>query len=212
MRPIRSIIVFNSATAGDFLTALCWSQLKMPGELLQQESSGRMNLKNSYFKSLTTKIFYGQSSPEEFDVGKISPVENSHYWLDWYQTIADRCVFIDYPERIQQGIMEIYLEKVFANDRQKMLDLNLSHQSPALAKHINIHNIDHVLNIHWQKNIKAWRHNTAMSNIDLADFIDREKMSRMVKSLIDQDLTDLQTFNEIYDNWLDKNRKLSNLF
>jgi hypothetical protein len=212
MRPIRSIVVFNSATAGDFLTSLCWSQLQLPSELFQQEDSGRMNVNNGYFKNLTTRIFYDSAVPAEFDPARVFPVENSHYWLECYKTIADRLVFIDYPEQVQQHIMQVYLEKVFDNDRQKMLERNLPHQNPYIARKITVDNIEQVLNIHWQKNIRAWRDNPDLSAIHLADFFDRDKMQRIVGDLIDQDLTDSYKFDQIYNNWIQRNSKLASLF
>ena len=121
MRFIQSIIVFNSASAGDFLTGLCWSQLNLSSDLLKQESSGRMNIKNQYFKNITTEMFYNPNSKINLDYNKVHPVENSHYWLDSYKTIAKSCFFIDYPDHIQENILQIYLEKVLNINWKKNL-------------------------------------------------------------------------------------------
>jgi hypothetical protein len=212
MRHIRSIVVFNSATAGDFLTSLCWSQLSLPSDLCTQVTSGRVIVKNFYFKNITTKLFHDPTLPADFDYDQIFPVENSHYWLECYKTMADRCVYIDYPEHTQQQIMEIYLEKVFDNDKQKMVERNLPNQNPNIAKHITVDNIENILNIHWLKNIRAWRNNCDMSAIYLADFFDRSKMQNIVAHLINQDLSDESRFDQIYHAWIEKNHKLSSLF
>jgi hypothetical protein len=213
MRPIRSIIVFNSASAGDFLTSLCWSQLGLPDDLFDQESSGRMNTtRHWYFKKITTEIFYNADSVSNLDYNKILPVENSHYWLDCYKTIADRCVFIDYSDAVQENIMQIYLEKVFDNSRQQMLEFNRPYQDSSISKHLTVDNIEKVLNLHWKKNLKNWRNNTAMSCIDLEDFFDKSKIQRIVEKLIDQDLANQDKFDDMYNNWILKNPKLAGLF
>lgn len=212
MRPIRSVIVFNSASAGDFLTSLCWSQLNLPDNLFYQESSGRMNINHWYFKNITTEIFYNTKSTINLDYNKILPIENSHYWLDFYKIIADKCVFIDYPDHMQENIMEIYLEKVFNNNKQKMFEFNLRYQNSLIAKNLTVDNIEKVLNLHWKKNLKNWRNNLAMSPVNLEDFFDQSKIEKIVKKLIDQDYINEEKFNNVYNNWILKNQKLANLF
>lgn len=209
---IRSIIVFNSATGGDFLTSLCWSQLAGTSGSFRQEDSGRMNLNNRYFKDITTKMYHEPGINLEFDPAQMHLVENSHYWLNVYNEIADQCVFIDYPEQIQSYIMQIYLEKVFGNDKQKMLERNMPHQQSFIAKKISVDNVEKILNIHWQKNIRAWRCNSNMLPIQLADFFDYQKMQSVVCQLIGHELVDEQKFEQIYNNWLSKNNKLRCLF
>lgn len=212
MRLIRSIIVFNSATAGDFLTSLCWSQLNLPNQPWSQHSSGRMSVNNDYFKEHTTAVFYNAGSIASLDPSKIYPVENSHYWLPCYNDLADRTVFIDYPDQVQGQIIEIYLHKVFDNDKQKMLQRNLPHQLPALASKITVDNIEQVLRIHWQKNIKGWRNNSSMTSIQLADFFDQTLIQQHVCRLIDDELTNQKLFDDLYQNWLMRNHWLRSLF
>jgi|688.fasta_scaffold446783_2 hypothetical protein len=212
MRHIRSIVVFNSATAGDFLTSLCWSQLDLPTNLFDQQQSGRMTIQNFYFKDITTRLYHDPEIESTLDFSRMFPVENSHYWLECYKELADRCVFIDYPEHIQPYIMEIYLEKVFDNNKQKMIDLNLPNLHPYIASQVSVHNIDKILNIQWQKNIKGWRVNPNLSAVNLSEFFDQHKMQRMVEKLINQSLTDQSKFDLIYKNWISRNKKLSELF
>ena len=175
MRPIKSIIMFNSATAGDFLTALCWSQLFDTSSLYEQQTTGRIMLKSAYFKNVTKTIYHGNQHNVEFDYTKIHPVENSHYWLDCYLTMADRCVYINYPARVQQGILDIYLEKIFNNDIQEMLDFNLTYQHPYIASKMNVDNVSLILNNHWLKNIQTWSTNTQLKAIELEDFFVKSK-------------------------------------
>jgi len=209
---IRSIIVFNSATAGDFLTSLCWSQLDVSANLFDQKQSGRMTIQNFYFKDITTKMHHNPDCDLKLDFSRVFPVENSHYWLECYKDIADRCVFIDYPKNIQPYIIEIYLEKVFKNDKQKMIDLNLPNLHPYIASQVSVHNINEILNIQWQKNINGWRDNPNLSAINLNDFFDPHATKRMVEKLINQPLTDEHKFDIIYKNWINRNKKLSELF
>jgi hypothetical protein len=212
MRNIQSIIVFNSATAGDFLTSLCWSQLNLSNTLYNQQDSGRIKIKNMYFKDTTRQLFYNPDLDIEFDYSKIFPVENSHYWIDCYSNIAEQCFFIDYPDSVQPGILDIYLEKVFDNNVQKMLDLNLPNLHPYLAAKTTVYNIVDILNVQWLKNIKAWRENSNLSAIKLEDFFNKTAVEKIVKMLINRDISDQPRFDEIYKTWIGKNSKLMQLF
>jgi hypothetical protein len=212
MRHIQSIIVFNSATAGDFLTSLCWSQLNLSTSLYNQQDSGRVLIENSYFKDTTKQMFYNPGSTIEFDCSKIFPVENSHYWIDCYNNIANQCVFINYPDNTQQAIMDIYLEKVFDNNIQKMLDHNLVNLHAYFASKVTVDNIVDILNIQWLKNIKGWKNNPNLEAIELADFFCQKKIEKIVKMLINNSLSDQSRFDKIYKNWISKNSKLMQLF
>lgn len=212
MRPIKSIIVFNSGTAGDFLTALCWSQLFDSWSLYAQRATGRVWLNNMYFKKTTQAVYQNNQKKFDFDFEKIHPVENSHFWLDCYLDLADRCVFINYPEQIQQNIFEIYLEKVCDNKIQNMINLNIGNQHPYVASKMNVHNTQKIINHHWLKNVRDWRANPALSAIELEDFFTKSKMENIVRQLIGQDILDQQKFDNIYSNWMANNFKLRSLF
>jgi hypothetical protein len=212
MRNIQSIIVFNSATAGDFLMSLCWSQMNLPESLYSQQDSGRITIKNTYFKNIIRQMFYNPTLNIEFDYSQIFPVENSHFWIDCYNNIANQCVFIDYPESIQQGIMDIYLEKVFNNNIQEMLDYNLPNQHPYIASKTTVDNVVNILNISWLRNIKAWRENSNLSAILLEDFFNQLAMEKIVKMLINKEISNQPKFDEIYSTWISKNSKLMQLF
>ena len=211
MRRIKSIIVFNSATAGDFLTALCWSQLFDSSSLYEQQQTGRIML-DSYFKTATQKFYHNPQLNLEFDYSKIFPVDNSHYWLDCYSTLADRCVYINYPARVQQGILDIYLEKVCNNNIQEMLDLNLPNQHPYIASKMNVDNTQQIVNVHWLKNIQAWASNPRLTAIELEDFFIKSRIENIVQMLIDQEISNCELFDKIYTNWIDNNSKLKSLF
>lgn len=204
--------MFNSATAGDFLTVLCWSQLFESSSLYEQQTTGRARLKSAYFKNITKAIYHGNQHNVEFDYTKIHPVENSHYWLDCYLTMADRCVYINYPARVQQGILDIYLEKIFNNDIQEMLDFNLTYQHPYIASKMNVDNVSLILNNHWLKNIQTWSTNTQLKAIELEDFFVKSKMKNIVQMLINQEISNCELFDKIYTNWIDNNSKLKSLF
>lgn len=212
MRPIKSIIIFNSATAGDFLTALCWSQLFESSSLYEQQTTGRVMLKSSYFKKITQKIYHSNQDNVEFDYTKIYPVENSHYWLDCYLTMADHCVYINYPVELQQNIFDIYLEKVCAYNLQNMIDINLVNQHPYIASKMNVDNVQKIINIHWRKNVAAWQLNKNLTAIELEDFFDRSRLIDIVETLIGQPISYIDKFDSIYHNWLAHNSKLKSLF
>ena len=212
MRPIKSIIVFNAAAAGDFLTVLCWSQLSISTHEYFQKTSGRMEIRNGYFKKITQESFYNPQQNIEFDFSQTFPVENSHYWLDRYCNMADRCVYINYPAEVQQGILQICIEKVFDNDLQKMVDLNIANQNPYIASKMTVDNVIPILNVQWLKNIKAWKQNNQLTAIELKDFFIKSKMENIVEMLIGQEISNQKKFDELYSNWINNNSKLKNLF
>ena len=171
-----------------------------------------MTVKNMYFKKITQESFYNPKKKINFDFSQVFQVENSHYWLDQYSNIANRCVYINYPSEIQQDIMQIYIEKVFDNSVQKMLDYSIVDQTPYIASKMNVDNVIKILNIQWLKNINAWKQNNQLTAIELKDFFIKSKIESIVEMLIDGKISNQQKFNELYSNWVGTNSKLKSLF
>jgi hypothetical protein len=209
---IQSIITFNSATAGDFLMSVCCSQLQGFSLKFTQLESGRMIVNNTYFKKTSQELYYKKTNKVEWDFTKIYPVENSHFWIDAYRDLASTCVYINYPHQVQESIMDVYIEKVFDNDMQKMLDHNLPNMIPALRSKITVDNAKQVCNMLWLKNLKGWSNNSNLTPIELKDFFYKDKLEAIVKMLINNKITNQLAFNEIYNSWISKNTKLRNLF
>lgn len=212
MFPIQSIIVFNSGSAGDFLMGLCCSQIDNTLVNYKQLNSGRMLIDNEYFKTSSQKLFYNPDSDMKWDFSKTYKVENSHFWLDAYKDLASRCVYIDYPDQVQESIMDIFIEKVYNNDIQKMLDFNLPNMLPALRPKITINNTKQVYNVLWRKNLIGWHNNKNLTAIELKDFFYKNKLENIVKKLINNKISNQEMFDNIYNNWLSKNTKLRELF
>jgi hypothetical protein len=75
-----------------------------------------------------------------------------------------------------------------------------------------VYNIVDILNVQWLKNIKAWRENSNLSAIKLEDFFNKTAVEKIVKMLINRDISDQPRFDEIYKTWIGKNSKLMQLF
>jgi hypothetical protein len=108
--------------------------------------------------------------------------------------------------------VQIYVEKVFDNDVQKMLDLNIANQNSYIASKMTIDNVIPILNVQWLKNIKAWKQNNQLTAVELEDFFIKSKMENIVEMLIGQEISDQKKFDEVYGNWIDNNSKLKSLF
>lgn len=212
MRHIQSIIIFNSATAGDFLMSLCCSQIPNYSLNFKQIETGRMIVKNAYFKNISQQLYYDPTLIVEWDFTKLHPVENSHYWVDAYRDLTPTCVYINYPHQIQESIMDLYIEKVFDNDVQKMLDYNLPNMIPAFRSKITVNNAKQVHNILWLKNLKAWSNNGNLTPIELKDFFYKDKLETLVEMLTNNKIINQLLFDDIYNNWISKNTRLRNLF
>jgi hypothetical protein len=210
INPIRSIIVFNPGSAGDFLTALCLTQL-YDTELHRQTKDGRILVDTDYFKHTSQQLFYEQKSID-WDLSKLKYVENTHYWSDSYKEIADQHFYIDYPDHLQHTVMQIYLHKIFKNDIDKFLDRHLPSLPHGIRSKIDKKNALEVFNIRWLKSLKAWRSNQTLGCVQLADFFDREKLKSIVEIIIKDKIHNHEKFDLLYQEWMEKNQTIKDSF
>ena len=90
--------------------------------------------------------------------------------------------------------------------------LNNVHES--LRHYITPYNITKVVIINWNKNLKAWRTNTRLSPINLEDFFDLEKFTRIVSSVSKLSIDQLnhELLCSQYYQWQTKNQELQGMF
>jgi hypothetical protein len=215
MLPIKSIILFNGGSAGDFLKAISLGQLNQTKNFVTVNDQGRAQLSNDYFKKLCSSSYAIKTMPV-IDFIKVTQVENSHHYLPELDQLAESIWYIDYPDEIQEQIINVYIKKARKNNInfvwQREVELGILNNIPEQMKSkINQDNIVKVLNIHWLKNLRGWRNNPKLLPIQLADFFDLKKFTSIVsnvsKTSINQELLEQQ-----YQLWYNQNSELQGIF
>lgn len=170
-----------------------------------------MLVDTDYFKKISQDMFY-QSQPTAWDLSQIKHVENTHFYLDIYQEMADQCFYIDYPDHLQDEIMKIYSYKIFRNDMEKFLARHLSSLHASLQSKVNDKNALEVFNILWLKSLKSWRDRSDLLRISLADFFDQTKMISLVETIIKDKIKHPGKFDMVYSQWMEKNQTMKEIF
>lgn len=209
MQPIQSIICFTGGSAGDFLAGVCSEQL-LGMSTYQIKENGMVSLSNSIFKSITKKNYYTQSVQTDFPDSL--PVENTHFFLDFYPDITHRLFYIDYPNNIVGDIVEVYMKKRFNNDRQLLSDYVCQSYAEPLKSKITKDTVIDVCKINWLRTIRAWQNNSLLSPVYLKDYFDRQKFYSIIETICQCKIKDYKKLSVSYDNWISKNNQLSQLF
>ena len=220
MCPIQSLICFNGGSAGDFLAGICSEQIL--GKSTYKIHTNGMAGFSGTFKTETIKNYYSNhagvlqicdhTKTVLTNFSNVLPVENTHYFLDFYPTIANQLFYIDYPDAIVGNIVETYLAKRFQYDRQLLADTICQQYREPLKSKINKDNIINVCKINWIKNVKSWRNNSLLEPLYLSDYFDRTKFYNMIEKICQQKITNFEKLSENYDNWISKNTQLRQLF
>lgn len=208
MQSIQSIICFNGGSAGDLLAGICCEQL-LEGSTYHIADNGVAEL-SSMFKYTTKADYYTNST--SVDVSELMPVENTHFYLDYYPRIARKLFYIDYPDEISRDIVNVFMFKRFDNDPEKMAYwIKATYTEPMRSK-INASNIVDVCKINWIKNMKSWRNNSLLEPLYLRDYFDRSRFYNMVETVCQCKIKNQQALDAGYDAWISKNSQLRQLF
>ena len=215
MHNIKSIIVFNGGSAGDFLKFICLSQIEQDENAVSVLDNGRVVSANEYFKKICS-LHYNKSRPD-LDYSKIFPVENSHHLLPWFKQVSDQLYFIDYPDRCQRQIVDIYIAKArrgnieYVWHREIELGL-LDNVHKSLQHKISQENIVEVIKINWKRNLRGWRTDTTLAPIQLSEFFDLEKFAEIVMNVSKLDKINMDLLKKQHNNWTSKNQILQGMF
>lgn len=208
MRPIQAIICFNGGSAGDFLTGICSEQLSgLPTYTITNTGMAELSHK---FKNATEVNYH--SSDAWVDLSNAMPIENTHYYLDYYPQIAQKLFYIDYPDKISQDIVNIFMFKRFANDTERMANFMKQSYTDSMRSKLNASNIVDACKINWTKNIRSWRKNPLLEPLHLRDLFDRSTFYNMVETICQCKIKNYKTLSTGYNNWLEKNDRLKQLF
>ena len=208
MPTIQAIICFNGGSAGDFLAGTCSEQLL--GLSTYVITNTGMAETSSKFKHTTKADYYNKNT--SVNLSNTLPVENTHFYLDYYPQISRKLFYIDYPDAISRDIVNIFMFKRFANDPALMADFMKPLYPEPMQSKLNAINVVDACKINWIKNIKSWRNNTLLEPLYLQDLFDRLTFYNMVETVCQCKIKDYGTLSAGYDSWISKNDRLRQLF
>lgn len=205
MQRIQSVICFNGGSAGDFLKLACNQQIDP--EVNYTISKSGMVLISNDFKNFANDVYDKNKTWNDIESVEISQIENSHFYLEEFKTLADRLFYIDYPESLDSVVVDVYTRKRVQNC-QALVKRVKPTLPPPLQQYVNENNVKEICKIQWRKNLNAWRKNTNLAPIQLKDFFDFEKLSAIVAYVSGQTTLDLIKLHELYKCWTEKNSQL----
>lgn len=208
MQTIQAIICFNGGSAGDFLAGVCSDQLL--GSSTHEISNIGVAELSSKFKHVTKIGYYNKDA--SVDLSDVMPVENTHFYLDYYPSIARKLFYIDYPDEIARGIVNIFMIKRFDNDPEQMANFMKQWYTTPLQSKLNASNVVDACRINWTKNVRSWRNNPLLEPLYLRDYFDRSLFYNMVETVCQCKIKNYKTLNASYDSWISKNDQLRQLF
>jgi hypothetical protein len=208
MQSIQSIICFNGGSAGDFLAGMCSEQL-LGKSTYQIRANGILAL-SSTFKGMTKANYYNDTVPDNLE--NTLPVENTHFYLDYYPEIAHQLFYIDYPDHIARDIVQIFMLKRFNDDPALLADFIKQNYTEPLRSKITSDNILDVCKINWLKNVRSWRNNPTLKPLYLKDYFDQSSFYHMVETVCQCDIQNHDALALGYSDWISKNTRLKQLF
>lgn len=208
MQSIQAIICFNGGSAGDFLAGVCSEQLfRAPSYKISNNGTAELS---SMFKHITKVDYYNKDV--SVDLSDAMPVENTHFYLDYYPQIARKLYYIDYPDEISRDIVKIFMAKRFDNNPEQMANFMKQWYAESLQSKLNANNVVDACKINWTKNVKSWRNNSLLEPLYLRDYFDRSTFYNMVETVCQRKIKNYETLNASYDGWISKNDQLRQLF
>jgi hypothetical protein len=205
--PISAIICFNSGSAGDMLVALCLSQLHNYSNFFL-DTNGAINLERQYFKQITQQIYYKNLNQSDIEFSNVNPIENTHYYLDFYTSIAKQIYYIDYPDSYQIKILESVKKKRHNDSWEDFLEFNKEFLPEFAKQKVTIDNMIDIFLARWNRNLSGWKNNPHIIPVNFLDFFNATKIQAIVEKIIQRPLTDPNVFLTIWQSWLEKNQNL----
>ena len=165
---------------------------------------------SSTFKTATKADYYNNNI--SVDLSSVLPIENTHYYLDYYPQLARKLFYIDYPDTMSHDIVNMFLFKRFDNNTELLADFIKKTYAEPIRSKLNANNIIEVCKINWTKNLRSWRNNSQLEPLYLKDYFDRSMFYNMVETVCQCKIKNYKTLSAGYDNWVSKNDQLRQLF
>lgn len=211
MPTIKSIIIFNGGSCGDFLQAVCLEQIYQQSTHVLYNNNSTIQVKNQYFKHFCGDTYH-KNTTDKLDFSKTFPVENSHYYLDFFADSNSQLFYIDYPDSAQGLITQCYLEKRMSNSVEKFYNEHIKHIPQTLQHKIDPLNIVNAFDVQNKKNLTLWRHNPQMRSIPISSLFDIELLIPVVETVCQQPLANVDMLQTTQTQWVNANPALNNFF
>jgi len=209
MPNLKSIICFNGGAGGDFLKAICLTQFDTLS-LGKIDNNGMVEFNDHYFKQKCQEYYETPFDWTTIDLGQVLPVDNSHYYFDWFSNIASSIYFIEYPDNMTNIIVKTCIDKRFRGNQDEFIKTSLIKLPLELQKIIPENKQLDAIGKTWIRNQNEWRTTTGMRPIKLVDLFDLHKLKLIVKEITQRDLVFLEQFKYLYYQWIQKNQHLLN--
>jgi len=207
MPNLKSIICFNGGAGGDFLKAVCLTQFDISFSS-KIDNNGMVEFDDHYFKQKCQEYYETPFDWTTIDQSRVLPVDNSHYYFDWFSKIASSIYFIDYPDNMTDIIVETCIDKRFQGNKDEFIKMSLAKMPLELQKIIPQNKQLDAIGTTWVRNQNNWRTATSMRSIGLVDLFDLNKLKLIVKEIVQKELVSLEQFEYLYYQWIQKNQHL----
>jgi hypothetical protein len=206
MSHVKSIICFNGGSGGDFLKAICLTQFNYLS--FSVEDNGMMEFNHHYFKETCELCYKNLVDWTAIDPSQILPVENTHYYFEWFNNISSAIYYINYPDSMTDAIIKTYVDKRFQGNNDKFIELSLAKLPYDLQQIIPKSNALSAIGKTWIKNQQIWRNNPNMHAIELVDIFELAKLKTVVSKIVQKELIELDYLEQLHSTWTEKNQNL----
>lgn len=213
MPPVQSIICYTGGAGGDFLKTLCLTQCDVDSRFNSKINNNGLVYHNGfYFSNLCVHRHYNQLTlMPEIDAMQLMPVENSHFYFDWFAQLSQRTVFIDYEPDKAEGIVEVYVSKRHHGNLQRFVDTNRHTLPNWLQDRVDTTNAVRIFATMWRKQIAKWHSDSCLQPVALRNFFDLKSLLSIAEQLLGRPVTDHDTFENHFVSWTEKNTVLKQL-
>lgn len=206
MSAVRSIIVFNGGSAGDFLRTACLEQISNFNRyIIDDNGMVQSPVENTYLKEFC-KEEQRTKQHRAVDIDQCAEVENAHSYHSWFPDLTTNLFYIHYSDADSLSVVQTFIRKRAESDFNAWIKQTMpTHIPDKLLGQINQENFANVLDIFWKKNINEWQSNPMLTPIPLQDLFELTSLTKWAVQLCNQPLTDPAKLTNTHQTWLSKN-------
>jgi hypothetical protein len=206
------MICYVGGTGGDFLKTLCLQQLN--SDVLVEcdiTDTGLVLHNRRYFRDICVDYYNNNTVSHNLNLSQVDPVENSHYYFDWFPNLVEKFYYIDFPESATVGIIDVYVTKRHQHNLMHFVEAHKQTLPDWAQQRITEHNAYQFFSAMWVKQLRKWKAMNNMQAINLADFFNRQNLINIVQQLTQQPVKNFDKFDYTFTRWTEKNISLKKL-
>ena len=207
------MICYVGGSGGDFLKTLCLQQLNSNVSVECNITDTGLVLHNRrYFRDICVDYYNNNSTvPHNLNLSQVDPVENSHYYFDWFSNLVEKFYYIDFPESATVGIIDVYVAKRHQHNLMHFVETHKQTLPDWAQQRITEHNAYQFFSTMWLKQLRKWKAMNHIQAINLADFFNRQNLINIVQQLTQQPVKNFDKFDYTFTRWTEKNISLKKL-